>query len=53
MGLEQDQSTVREARRMEDTDRIVRRSILQTFLLYVPASATLLVVIGMALDARR
>ena len=53
LGLEQDQSTVREARRMEDTDRIVRRSILQTFLLYVPASATLLVLIGMALDARR
>ncbi|MGA0831072.1 MAG: hypothetical protein ACO3RG_06565 [Nitriliruptoraceae bacterium] len=53
MGLQQDHGDVRHARRMEDTDRIIRRSILRLVLLFLPGYAVLLVLLDRGIDGLR
>jgi hypothetical protein len=53
MGLQQDHGDVRHARRMEDTDRIIRRSILRLVLLFLPGYAVLLVLLDRGIGALR
>lgn len=51
MELRSDHRVVRHARRMEDTDRIIRRSILRFVLLFLPGYAVLLVLLDRGIDA--